>query len=133
MQKLRSVKMRIDSGYIHLHGLLFHAFHGVMPQERLTGGDFKVDIRIGCDISQAVMTNDITLTPDYAAVYNIVKSEMEKPSQLLEHVAGRIAESIFLDITHAMTIDISVTKLNPPMGACCDGAGVELHLSRINK
>ena len=133
MQKLRSVEMRIDSGYIHLRGLRFHAFHGVMPQERLTGGDFSVDVRIGCDMSKAVMTDDITLTPDYAAVYRIVKTEMNKPSRLLEHVAARIAESIFRDIPQALTVNISVTKLNPPMGAWCDGAGVELHTSRINK
>lgn len=125
--------MRIDQGYIYLRGLRFHAFHGVMPQEQLTGGDFTVDIRVGCDIGRAVSTDDIAFTPDYAAVYGIVKHEMCKPSQLLEHLAGRIAESIFRDIPQATTIDISVTKLNPPMGAFCDGAGVELHLSRINK
>lgn len=123
--------MHLDSGYIFIKGIRMRAFHGVSPQERLTGNDFVVDLRIGCRPEQAMQTDELADTPDYADVYGIVKREMLIPSKLLEHVAGRIAESIFRDIRQAQAIDIRVTKINPPMGACCDGAGVELHLRRI--
>ena len=31
---------------IELKGLRFHAFHGVLPQERTVGGDYEVDISV---------------------------------------------------------------------------------------
>ena len=33
-------------------------------------------------------------------------------------------EKTFPEVT---SIDLKLTKLNPPMGADCDGAGVEIH------
>lgn len=125
--------MRIDDGYIFIKGIKMRAFHGVSPQERLTGNDFSIDVRVGCSMEQAMRTDSLDDTPNYADVYDIVKQEMQVPSKLLEHVAGRIAEHIFNDIRQAQTIDLTITKINPPMGACCDGAGVEVHLHRTKQ
>jgi dihydroneopterin aldolase len=57
-----------------------------------------------------------------------VKEEIQKPSALLEHVAGRIVNAINQSFPAIQTIDLTLTKQNPPMGADCEGAGVELHL-----
>jgi dihydroneopterin aldolase len=46
----------------------------------------------------------------------------------LEHVAKRIADAVSETFPEATSIDLTLTKQNPPMGADCDGAGVELHL-----
>lgn len=37
--------MILNESYIYLDDLRFHAFHGVMPQERLTGNDYTIDIK----------------------------------------------------------------------------------------
>lgn len=120
--------MRIESGYIFLRDLRFHAFHGVMPQERKVGGDFLVSLRMGYDISKAMRTDEVSDTLNYAEVYALVRKEMEQPSALLERVAGRIAEALFASDPNILSIDLWLTKVNPPMGADCQGAGVELHL-----
>lgn len=120
--------MRIESGYIFLKDLRFHAFHGVMPQERKVGGDFLVSLRMGYDISKAMRTDEVSDTLNYAEVYALVRKEMEQPSALLERVAGRIAEALFASDPKILSIDLWLTKVNPPMGADCQGAGVELHL-----
>lgn len=120
--------MRIESGYIFLKDLRFHAFHGVMPQERKVGGDFLVSLRMGYDISKAMRTDEVSDTLNYAEVYALVRKEMEQPSALLERVAGRIAEALFAFDPKILSIDLWLTKVNPPMGADCQGAGVELHL-----
>ena len=120
--------MRIESGYIFLKDLRFHAFHGVMPQERKVGGDFLVSLRMGYDISKAMRTDEVSDTLNYAEVYALVRKEMEQPSALLERVAGRIAEALFASDPKILSIDLWLTKVNPPMGAYCQGAGVELHL-----
>ena len=49
MRREQLMTMKIQSGEIILQNLRFHAFHGVMPQERLTGNDYRVDLLpIGC-------------------------------------------------------------------------------------
>ena len=120
--------MKVESSYIVLKEVRFHAFHGVMPQERKVGADFLLSLRLGYDISKAMQTDDVADTLNYAEVYQLIKQEMEQPSALLEHVAGRIAQTLMQQFPAVKSIDLTLTKQNPPMGADCQGAGVELHL-----
>ena len=114
--------------YIRLEKLRFRALHGVLPQERTVGGDFVVTLRIGYPFEQAMETDAVGDTLDYAAVYRLVEREIALPSQLLEHVAGRIVKALLRDFPQIVSIDLWLTKVCPPMGADCEGAGVELHL-----
>ena len=114
--------------YIRLEKLRFRALHGVLPQERQVGGDFTVTLRIGYPWQAAMETDAVADTLDYAAVFRLVQREMVLPSQLLEHVAGRIAKALLRDFPQISSIDLWLTKTCPPMGADSEGAGVELHL-----
>ena len=120
--------MRLTAGYIHLRQLRFHAFHGVMPQEQLVGADFLLDLKVGYPLQRAMQSDEVGDTLNYAALYDLVAREMQQPSKLLEHVAGRIAEAISQAFPKVTSIDLELTKLNPPMGADGDGASVEIHL-----
>ena len=45
------------------------------------------------------------------------------------HIALReIVKELLVEFPKIKSIDIELTKLNPPMGADCVGAGVELHI-----
>ena len=114
--------------YIRIEKLRVRAFHGVLPQERQVGGDFVVTLRIGYPWQQAMESDDVADTLDYAAVYRLVRCEMAVPSQLLEHVAGRIVQALLQQYPQITSIDLWLTKVTPPMGADCEGAGVEIHL-----
>ena len=116
---------------IFLDEVRFHAFHGVMPQERTVGADFTVSLRVEYDFIKAAESDVLDDTISYAEIYEVVKSEMEQPSQLLEHVAMRIVKAITAKWPQVIAVDIKLTKDNPPMGADCKGAGVEIHY--INK
>ena len=120
--------MRITTSYISLRNVRFHAFHGVIPQERRVGGDFLVNLRVGYPLEQAMQSDEVGDTLNYADLYAIVKAEMAVPSKLLEHVTGRIISAIEKQFPKVTSIDLELTKQNPPMGADCDGAGVEIHL-----
>lgn len=120
--------MRISQSYIILREVRFHAFHGVMPQERKVGADFTVSLRVGVDLSLPVESDDVADTLNYATLYEVVKQQMEIPSQLLEHVAGRVGKAVMDTFPQVTGVDVTLTKLNPPMGADCAGASVELHL-----
>jgi dihydroneopterin aldolase len=50
---------------------------------------------------------------------------MRIPSQLLEHVAWRIAQRLLDDFQTISEINIALYKQNPPMGADCSQVGVE--------
>ncbi|MBQ9651714.1 MAG: dihydroneopterin aldolase [Prevotella sp.] len=122
--------MNIEQLHIALKGLRFHASHGVLPQERLTGGDFVVDICVDYGQTLAVETDNVDDTLNYAALYHIIEEEMAQPSNLLEHVVGRIGKRIFREFVAVDAVDLTITKVNPPMGADCFGAAVKVRLIR---
>ncbi len=120
--------MKIKSSYITLTNVRFRALHGVLPQERRVGGDYTLTLRVGFDVSRAVQSDDVADTLNYATLYEMARQEMAIPSRLLEHVAGRIGQRVLSEWPEVTTVDLTLTKENPPMGADCDGASVELHL-----
>lgn len=121
--------MKLMSSKIYLRNVRFHAFHGVLPQEGIVGNDYLVNLVLDYDFSSAMKTDDLQGTLNYAEVYQEVREEMAVPSKLLEHVAGRIAHRLFSDFPEIQKLQLSITKVNPPMGADSDGAGVEVVLT----
>ncbi len=122
--------MTIERTSIFIEGLRFHAYHGVMPQERVVGHEFDVDIRLWVDYSDAIETDELTDTVNYAEVYEVIKAEMAVPSKLVEHVTGRIAKSVLAHFEQVMEVEVRLRKVNPPMGADCKGVGVTLKAKR---
>lgn len=121
--------MKLMSSKIYLRNVRFHAFHGVLPQEGIVGNDYLVNLVLDYDFSSAMQTDDLQGTLNYAEVYQKVREEMAVPSKLLEHVVGRIAYRLFSDFPEIQKLQLSITKVNPPMGADSDGAGVEVVLT----
>lgn len=113
---------------IFIDRMRLYAFHGVLLQERQVGGEFTVDLRVHYNIYKAMESDDVADTLNYALLLELVKREMACPSSLLEHVVGRIGKAVFKEFPLAESIDLTLTKLNPPMGADSAGAGVSVHL-----
>ena len=113
---------------IFLRQVRFHAYHGVLEQERRVGNDYVINVVAECDFTHAMLTDELEDTVNYAEIYRVVKEEMAIPSKLLEHVAGKIGERLFNEFPSLQSLDISIMKVNPPFGADCEGAGVEVHL-----
>lgn len=115
---------------ILLRRVRVYARHGVDAQEQLTGAYFYVDMAVDADFSTALRTDDLTGTVSYADLFRCVKEEMAFPSRLVEHAAGRILERVFHDFPSVARIRLTLTKENPPMGADCREAGVEVEAER---
>ena len=120
--------MELKSSYIYIKGARFRACIGVSELERKVGNDYVADLRLCYHIGKAMLTDNVNDTISYADVYDIVKTVMQQPAKLLEHTAYRIAEAIIKIFPDIESIDLNLTKINPPMGADCSGAGIELHL-----
>ena len=90
---------------IRLNDLHFYAHHGVLPQERVVGGRFTLQILLELASSLAALEHDqLEGTVSYADVYELAKEVMAQPSQLLEHVA-----STFIETTLTVTFPTSAT------------------------
>ena len=121
----------LSDAQIMLRGLTFFAFHGVLLEERQQGNRFVVDLVLEADISRAVCTDNLDDTVNYAEVYEVVRREMAVPSQLLEHVCGRIATALLDAFAPLQRVRVSVTKRNPPIeGAGSCESAVVLTLAR---
>lgn len=113
-----------------IQGLRLYAYHGVMPQERKIGANFIIDLDVDTDFSAAIENDNLQGTVSYADLFQLVKREMAIPSQLVEHVAGRIVKAILDEYPTITAVHIRILKENPPMGADCQGAGVDLKQQR---
>jgi dihydroneopterin aldolase len=113
-------------GVICYSNMLFYAHHGCFEQERVIGTHFRVDMRITTDTSRAEATDNISDTVNYLEVYQVVKAQMEIPSNLLEHVARRIGDAVKLGFPAVESVWVRVCKLNPPLGGQMDWVGVEI-------
>lgn len=120
------------SGRIALEGLEFHAFHGVYPHERESGNWFEVDVSVDADFSQAAKTDELAGTVDYEAIYRVVKDEMDKPSKLLETVGGNIVEEILKRFAKVNSVELKISKINPPIGGKAKKATVFFTKKREN-
>lgn len=102
----------------------FHAYHGVLPQEKIIGGSFLVNLLMEADLTNATKTDNVEDTINYGDVYDLIKEEMHTPSQLLEHIAGRIYKKLIEEYPEIKSLEISVSKLNPPVNGEMDMAEI---------
>ena len=123
--------MELMTSYILLQGLRFHTYIGVGEQERQVGNDYVLDLRLGYPFAGAMLSDEVADTLNYAEVFGAVSEIMQKPAKLLETAAGTIARELFRRFPKTESIDLKLVKLNPPMGADCNGAGVELHFCQM--
>ena len=114
------------TGRVALEGLEFHAFHGVYPHELESGNWFEVDIAVETDFSMAAANDELTGTVNYETLFKIVKEEMDQPSKLLETVAEKIAKDVLQKFPEAQSVELKVSKLNPPIGGKCKKATISL-------
>lgn len=110
--------------YIMLENIFIHASHGVFLQENKVGNLFKVNVKLTVDVEKSSYSDELTDTVSYADVYNIIREEMAIPSKLLEHVAGRIVRRLKGEYSEIESVEIKLSKQNPPVGGQVDFASV---------
>ncbi|MDO4496453.1 MAG: dihydroneopterin aldolase [Bacteroidales bacterium] len=104
--------------FIEIQNLRIHAFHGVLPQERIVGNMYQIDCIISTDYTKAMQSDALDDTISYADIVSIIEQEMATPSNLLEHVAGRIGKAIHnAYINRIEKIDLKIAKIKPPIQA----------------
>ena len=105
-----------DIGIIELEEMRFWAYHGCLESERSNGNLFLVDFRGELDMRKAAGSDNLEDTVNYGLVYDLVKEEMNIPSDLLENVAGRIVRRIAERFPEFARFSVRVSKRRPPVG-----------------
>lgn len=103
-----------------------YSYHGCLQEESKIGGRFSVDVIIEADFRSAVETDNLIHAANYVDIHNIVRTEMDIPSKLIEHVAGRILNQLQKKYTEAVNIIVTVKKYNPPVGGYIGTASIRL-------
>ena len=116
----------IKYGTVELIDMEFFAYHGVFDEEQKVGNKYSIDIKITADLSEAAQTDRLKNTVNYADLYNIAAAEMQKKARLLEHIAQNIILQIRDTYPHVQSIEIAVSKFNPPVGGVCARSRVTL-------
>lgn len=111
---------------ITLQNMKFHAFHGCLDFEKREGNTFLVTISMNLDTSIAEETDNLEDTLNYQEVYDVVKKEMENPSELIEYVARRIYNALKNTFPKISTLKVELSKMNPPLGGDVESVKIEI-------
>ncbi len=109
---------------VEVNGMKLRAFHGVLPEERITGNIFIVDLRVDYPFEKAMETDNLNYTVNYARLTEIIRHEMRVPSALLEHVARRIIFSVIKEYPASTSGKIRIAKTVPPLPSIVDSCSV---------
>ena len=111
---------------IAVEGIKLYAYHGCLDEEGLIGGHYQVDVYMQTNFTEAALTDDLSKTVDYCAVYEIAKKEMAIRSKLIEDVAMRIHTCVIKDFAMVQKAKVRVTKFSPPMNGNVEKVYVEI-------
>lgn len=111
---------------IEIQNLKLQAFHGALPQERTVGNDYRIDAILEADIPEAMESDELQDTVNYAEVVEAIREEMKIPSNLLEHVAGRILKRLHKDFPRIRKTDLRIAKMVPPIEADIEACAVHI-------
>ena len=113
-------------GIIKLQNIKTFSYHGCLVEESKIGSDYIVNLEVKSDLRKSSETDELKDTVDYVHLNKIVVEEMAIRSKLLEHVASRIIQRIFIEIPSVSRIIIGVSKINPPIGGDVEAVTIEM-------
>jgi dihydroneopterin aldolase len=110
---------------IEIRDLRVLGVHGVLPEERERAQPFSVDIVAWLDMSAAQRSDALGDTVDYGALAHVAAEVVSQRSyQLLEALAGRLADALLITDNRLEAVEVTVRKLHPPLPLDVASTGV---------
>ena len=111
---------------IHLRGLEFYAYHGVLSEEQVLGQRFLIDMDIFFDLRQAGSSDQVEDTIHYGEVYQVIKACVTgNRYQLLEHLAQDLAQRVLAQFA-CTSLRVEVHKPQAPIPGIFRDVSVEI-------
>jgi dihydroneopterin aldolase len=114
---------------VALTNMRFEGKHGVLEEEQAKAQPFEVDAELILDLRPAGLSDDISRTADYRAVFRICREVVEGPSfRLIEAVAETIAARILAEFEAAGVSEVVIRVRKPKVAlpGRLDAAFVEI-------
>lgn len=112
---------------IHLTGIKAFGYHGVLPHEAVEGQEFIVDLALSLDLSAVSHSDNLDETVNYADLAQIVHDNIVgERVQLIERLAGRIADEIKGSYSQIKSVSVTVHKPHAPVTLDFDDISVTI-------
>ena len=111
---------------IEIEGMEFYSYHGHFKKEQIVGNQFLVDLSFDTDCEKSGISDQLEDAADYQIAYRTVKVEMQRVSHLLEHLATRILDKLYENMSNITNVEIKIRKMNPPMGGKMSSVSVTM-------
>lgn len=116
---------------ILLKDLRFHGKIGVFESEKRDGQLFIVNIEIQLDLAPAGQKDDLSLSINYADVYQLARELMEESTcDLIETYAESLAKLILHKYNSAQRVIVGVDKPDAPIEGNFGSVGVWIDRDR---
>ena len=104
------------SDQIRVTGIRAFGYHGVLRHEATEGQEFIVDLLVTLDLRAVSLSDDLTQTINYADLAQIAHDNIVGDRvQLIERLAGRIAEEISSAYSQITSVSVTVHKPHAPV------------------
>lgn len=110
---------------IALEDVRFHAYIGVLEQERIVGNEYALWIEADIAVSSGMASDKLDLTISYADIYEEVRIEMSEPCALLETKAWLIGKRLRLRWPEIERLKVKICKTAPPIPGFMGSASIE--------
>ena len=116
---------------IEIRDLRVVGVHGVLPEERQRAQPFSVDIVAWLDTAAAQRSDALADTVDYGALAQAAAEVVGQRSyQLLEALAGRLADALLITDGRLEAVEVTVRKLRPPLPLDVGSTGIRVRRAR---
>ena len=117
-------------GKIKLKNIRCYSFHGCLKEEAKIGSDYLVNLTVKANLKKGAGSDNLNDTVDYVLLNKIVKEQMSKPSKLLESVAKRILDTVFVKDNRVVFCSVDIAKICPPINGDVQSVSVKLAKKR---
>jgi len=119
------------SDTIFVHGLVLHAYHGVMQHEAKVGQTFRLDLLLRIDLGEASRSDKLKHTVSYDAVVQVASEAFcARRYRLVEAAAGAVADAVLGKFPQVRAVGVTVHKPHAPIAATFDDVGVSIERAR---
>jgi dihydroneopterin aldolase len=117
---------KLNSQCLSIHNIEIEAPIGVFDFEKINKNSFLVSIDMWGDYQKSMGSDDLQETLDYQLVFDIAHEVLNQGGNLIESIAQKITEKLYLIDFPLTKIRVYIQKLNPPLSSKVSDTSFEL-------
>lgn len=110
---------------LKLEGLRYRVKLGYLPEERILGGEIRINVSLYGDFRKAGESDKIEDALDYRKVVSTITHDVAHETfHLIEAFAEKLTKHLFLSLPQVQKIEVTVRKPQPPLPVILDSVEV---------